>query len=487
MRLEFEDWSCGVAVFKGITMRSLARLAVLMVLAFSLTMGNATAEEQPNLLLIVSDDQRPDTIHALGNPLIETPNLDWLVRNGVAFTRAICPNPICTPSRAEIMTGASSFRNGVMDFGTPKRSEIATMAETLRRAGYRTRYVGKWHNNGRPQDWGYEATRGLFAGGGAKWDKPAVDAAGRPVTGYRGWILQTDDRQLQPERGVGLTRDISRAFADAAIEVLQEPSEQPLFLHVNFTAPHDPLLMPPGYENKYDPERMPLPKNFLPEHPFDHGNFDGRDELLFARPRTPREVKRELAVYYAVISHMDEQIGRLLHTLRETEQLDRTLIAFTSDHGLAIGSHGLRGKQNMYEHTIGVPLILSGPDLPKDRRITAQCYQRDLFPTFCDIAHMPIPDTVEGHSLVPVLRGEQDTIYPRVFAYFRDKQRMVRDDRWKLIWYPPLDRYQLFDLSNDPDELHDLSGDPQHQAKLHELQGTLHAWQREVGDPVAKK
>jgi arylsulfatase A-like enzyme len=441
-----------------------------------------TSRRRPNVLFLLSDDQRPDTIHALGNPIIRTPNLDRLVETGAAFTRAIAANPICTPSRAEIMTGASGFKNGVLDFGRPIQPGIALWAETMRKAGYRTCYVGKWHNDGRPIERGYGESRGLYAGGGAPWAVTTFDWNGRPITGYKGWLFQTDDRRLFPHQGVGLTSNISARFADAAISLIREKSNEPFFLHVNFTAPHDPLLMPIGHEGLYDPEQMPVPPNFLPEHPFDHGNFDGRDEQLFARPRTTEEVRRELAVYYAVISHLDAQIGRMLDALRETDQLESTLVIFSSDHGLAIGSHGLRGKQNMYDHTVGVPLVLSGPGVPRGKRFDAQCYLRDLFPTVCAMSGIDKPESVEGTSLVPVLAGREKSVYPHVVAYFRDKQRMIRTDEWKLIVYPHLGRRQLFHLKTDPHELHDLSTDKRHTEVAADLARRLAEWQRAHDD-----
>ena len=225
---------------------------------------------------------------------------------------------------------------------------------------------------------------------------------GRPVTGYRGWIFQDDQGNKFPEKGVGLTPNISQEFADAAIEFIRRKPKKPFFLHVNFTAPHDPLFMPPGYERKYDSQKIPLPPNFLPEHPFDHGNFEGRDEKLLPWPRTPKDVREDLAVYYAVISHMDEHLGRILAALEETGLAQDTFVIFTSDHGLAMGSHGLRGKQNMYEHTVGVPLIFRGPGIPRGSRSEAQCYLRDLYPTVCDLAGIPVPPTVQGRSLARI-------------------------------------------------------------------------------------
>mgnify|MGYP002632167098 CR=1 FL=1 len=459
---------------------------LLIAIIAILSVGVVDAAVRPNILLIVSDDQRPDTIAALGNDVIKTPNLDRLVREGTAITRATCGYPICTPSRAEILSGCSSFRNGVIDFGKPIDPELPLMARWFGDAGYRTSYVGKWHNDGAPIDRGYSQTNGLYRGGGGKWYKPQVDWFGRPVTGYRGWIFQSDDGMKYPERGVGLTSDISEKFADAAIELVEQPTDKPFFVHVNFTAPHDPLMIHPKYADMYDAAKMPLPKNFAARHPFDHGNFDGRDEKLFAWPRTPEETRGELAAYYAVISHMDAQIGRVLKALSDSGKGENTLIVFSSDHGLGVGSHGLRGKQSMYEHTIGVPLVMAGPGISKGKRLATQCYLRDLFPTLCDLAGVAGPgDRIDGRSLLPALRGEKKQIYPFVVGYFRNFQRMVRDENWKYIEYPAAGRQQLFHLSDDPDELHDLSDDPAHAKTKAALAVTLHRWMKDNRDPLS--
>lgn len=443
---------------------------------------------RPNFLIVVTDDQRPDTIAALGNPVIRTPNLDRLVREGLSFTRAIAPETICTPSRAEILTGCCGFRNGVTGMGGRFRSGLTFWGDAMRNAGYRAWYVGKWMNDGKPITRGYDETRGLFAGGGAKWWKDTVDYHGRPVTGYKGWVFQKDDGTKLPELGVGLTKEISARFADAAIEFIRlaADSEKPFFLHVNFTAPHDPLLMPTGYEGEYDPDEIPLPGNFLPRHPFDHGNLNGRDELLLPFPRTPEDVRADLAVYYAVISHMDEQLGRMLDVLRETGQSEQTYVFFTSDHGLAVGSHGLRGKQNMYEHTVGVPFLVSGPSVPAGEIRTTPCYLRDMFPTVCDLAAVPIPESVNGRSLVPAIRDPDVRIYEEVFGHFRDVQRMIRTEKWKLIHYPKIGRYQLFDLENDPLEKEDLVGRPCFATVFADLRIKLETWQKEAGDPLVE-
>jgi arylsulfatase A-like enzyme len=467
----------------------MSRLVIVITVIVCLHDVRAHSDERPqrpNILFLLSDDQRPDTIRHLGNPHIETPHLDSLARRGVAFTRAVCANPICTPSRAEILSGCSGFRNGVIDFGRKIDPQLKLWPQALAAAGYHTWYVGKWHNDGKPIRRGFEATRGLFAGGGRKFWKDQVDWKGTAVSGYRGWIFQDDEGKLFPDLGVGVTPDISSQFADAAIELIRRKEKQPFFLQVCFTAPHDPLFFPTGYKDKYSADDVPLPKNFLAEHPFDHGNFDGRDERLLAWPRTPKMVRELLAVYYAVISHMDEQIGRIIDSLRETGQLDNTIVIFSSDHGLAVGSHGLRGKQSMYEHTINVPLILAGPAIPPGETRAAQVYLRDLYPTTCELADIAIPDTVQGKSFANVLAGTQKEIHPHVFCYFRDKQRMIRDSRWKLIHYPTIDRWQLFDLDDDPHEMHDLASDTAHAQVLEELRGKLHEEQELASDPLIK-
>ena len=183
---------------------------------------------------------------------------------------------------------------------------------------------------------------------------------------------------------------------------------------------------------------------------------------------------------------MDALIGRIIESLKQTGQYENTIIIFASDHGLGVGSHGIRGKQNMYEHTIGVPLIFSGPGVPAGKISTAQCYLRDLFPTVCSMCDIEIPKSVDGRSLRPVLEGKTKAIYPHVFGYFRNFQRMIRTDEWKLIYYPHLDRYQLFHLKADPFELKDLSANRRYAKVKADLRSKLVSWQREQNDPVLK-
>ncbi|HEY6170141.1 MAG TPA: sulfatase-like hydrolase/transferase [Verrucomicrobiae bacterium] len=420
------------------------------------------ASPRPNILFLLADDMRPDCIRALGHPVIETPNLDALVRDGTVFPRAVAAYPICHVSRAEILSGTSAFRNGVQYGGLAIDPSLKTWAATLREAGYHTWYSGKWHNDGQPKSRGYEATGGLYSSGGAAKERAAqkyIDHAARPATGYTGWTFKTDDGKVELEKGIGLTPITDRHIADGAISLIKRKPAEPFFLHVNFTAPHDPRFLPPGHEKQYDPAKLPLPPSYRAQHPFDHGNLNGRDEVLLTKPLVEDEFRRELAAYYAEISHLDEQVGRIIAALRETGQFGNTIVIFSSDQGLAIGSHGLTGKQNLYEHTFRVPFIFHGPGIPRGQTNFADAYLRDLFPTTCELAGVKIPDTVQARSLAPLFSGKAKFIHDFVVGYFTDTQRAIRDGDWKLICYPRANRWQLFNLETDPLELKNLVED----------------------------
>ena len=441
----------------------------------------SSAHAAPNVLVLIADDLGSHALGYRGNSAIATPHLDQLAQQGMVFTRATCAHPLCVPSRAEMITGCTGFRNGVT-YGQGLNRDLELWPETMRRAGYRTFHVGKWHYGGRPSQLGYDEAPGLFASGKPTDSQLAVDHRGAKVTGYVGWRFQTDDKTFEVDTPSGLTPGIDTSFADAAIEVIRRPSEKPYFMQVNFTAPHDPRLFPPGSEQRFKPEHLSLPRNFLPEHPFDHGNLRGRDELLLVFPRTEADIRRELAAYYAVVEHLDAQVGRILAALDASGQADETLVISTSDHGLALGSHGLIGKQNMYEHTINVPLIIRGPKVSAGSMTTAQCYLRDLYPTVCDWAGIEVPKTVTAKSLLPVLKNPAVEIHPFIVGYFANSQRMIRQDGWKYIWYPLAQREQLFDLARDPDEMHDLSQNATHGEKRGQLREKLFRWLKAEGD-----
>ncbi len=473
-------------------MRIPVAIVVLLFCGLLAVVGSsqANAKERPHVVCIVADDLRADLLSVYGGP-VPTPNLERLAARGCRFDRVVCGYPICHVSRTEILTGRAMVAEASAGGAIPFQPEWASLPRVMQRAGWQTVHVGKWHVRGKPRELGYDRTTALYSSGGSGGEPLTFprSATDRPVTGYRGWTFKTDDEEPVRQWGIGLTPDTDRRIADGAIEVIDTlPSEasDPMLLHVNFTAPHDPLHWPAGMENRYSPRSTTLPSNFRPEHPFDHGNAGGRDEMIVPPPRTSEDVRRQRAVYFALAEQIDIQVGRICEALQRRGMLEDTVILFTSDQGIAIGSHGLMGKQNQYEHTANVPLLLAGPGVPAGVRTTSQGALRDLFPTVCQLCDLPVPTSVQGASLLTAIDTESSTEPRNVHGYFTDTQRMIRSaDDWKLIWYPKLDRYQLFHVASDPDERNDQINNPAHGDRQQELRAELVRWLREHRDPVA--
>ena len=277
------------------------------------------------------------------------------------------------------------------------------------------------------------------------------------------------------------TKHSSEDFADEAIDFVRPQRAGPWAVYVAFTAPHDPRTAPKEWHAKFDPSKMHLPENFLPEHPFDNGELKVRDEQLEKWPRTHEAIRRHLADYYAVIAHMDAQIGRILAALEAAGELENTIIVFASDNGLALGSHGLMGKQNLYEHSVRVPLIFAGPGIPQGTS-AALTYLMDLCPTFCELAGVEPPAEIHGRSLVPVLRVGRATHRESLLFAYRDVQRGISDGRHVALWYPKIDRRQLFDLQTDPHQMRDRSVDADHAETLRRLMDRLTQLRKDFGD-----
>lgn len=430
------------------------------------------ATKRPNVLFLFSDDQRYDTIRALGNEVIQTPNLDRLVAAGTAFTNPYIMGgtggAICVCTRAMVMTGRTIWRAPNDCAGFPLWPEV------FQKAGYATFGIGKWHN-------GPASYARCFGGGGTIFFGGMSNHLKVPVHDF-------DPAGKYPKGAAHPGGKFSsELFSDTAVRFLREYKDsKPFFLYVAYTAPHDPRMPPEKFAALYPPEKMPLPKNFSPEHPFDNGELKVRDENLAPHPRTPDAVRKHLAEYYGMISDLDGQIGRVLAALEESGHARDTLVIFAGDNGLAVGQHGLFGKQSVYEHSIRVPLILRGPGVPAGERREAFAYVLDLFPTVCEMAGVPAPDTVEGKSLVPVLKDKSKRVRDTIFAAYRDFQRSVRDERYKLIKYfvKAERRTQLFDLVEDPWEMKDLSADPGHAGQRAALEARLREWRKQTGDKL---
>ncbi len=442
----------------------------MLVGALLLSLGAAPASERPNVLFLISDDQRADAIAALGNDRIRTPNLDRLVESGFVFDRAYCMGSteaaVCAPSRAMLMSGKSLFRIRGDFYSASDPDKL--LPEVLRDAGWSTFGTGKWHNGPRWFNRAFADGGAIFMGGfGPHRNLPVC--AYQPRGKYRGKEYTTGTFS-------------STEFADATIAFLEGlEGDDPFFAYVSFTAPHDPRTPPKEYRDLYDPDQMRVPPHFMPLHPFDNGDMWVRDELLAGWPRMEEVVQQALADYYALITHMDAEVGRILAALEATGRAENTIVVFCSDHGLSLGGHGLMGKQNLYDDSMRAPLVIAGPGIPKGSS-DALVYLFDIYPTLCELLGVAVPDTVEGKSLAPIVRGEAGAVRDSLFFAYLDVQRAVRDERWKLIRYPHVGITQLFDLEADPWELSDLARAPEHAERVEELTELLRQWQKDVGD-----
>ena len=433
-------------------------------------------KETPNILLIYTDDQRFDTIQALNNPDIITPNINRLVKRGMSFTRAHImggtSGAVCIPSRAMLMTGKTLFHLEKNGSTIPKNHKI--LPEVLRQNGYTTFGTGKWHN-------GREAYARAFTDGGKIFFGGMSDHLKVPVYDF------DPTGKYPPEKKYTGDKFSSELFSDEAVKFLQQyDSQKPFFLYLAYTAPHDPRMAPEEYVELYPPEKIKIPENFMPQHPFDNGEMKIRDEKLAPFPRTEKIVKKHIAEYCAMITHMDAQIGRVLDTLERMGKSENTIIVFAGDNGLAVGQHGLLGKQNIYEHSVRVPLIICSPGLLQNIKTDTLCYINDIFPTLCDLIGIKTPETVEGKSLLPVLKNQKIKIRNFLFFAYKNLQRGVRtDDNWKLIKYNAkgVQTTQLFNLNADPFELNNLADKAEYQDRINTLTELLKNHMKELDDP----
>ncbi len=446
---------------------------IAVALLLSAGLSASPAATRPNILFLFADDQRPDTIAAYGNRYIKTPNIDRLVRGGFSFRRAYCMGSthgaVCQPSRAMLMSGRTLWRVPMNLKGVP------ILPEVLGRHGYVTFGTGKWHNRAESFTRGFQQGRAVFIGGMSNHLKVPI----RDLT---------SDGRLTPPRQAG--KFSSEVFADAAIEFLKSrkgQQDKPFFAYVSFSSPHDPRQPPKKFAEMYAPGRveLPLPANFLPQHPFHNGWMVGRDEALAAWPRTPAVIRSQLGEYYGMISHLDEQVGRVLKVLEESGHAGNTIVVYAADHGLAVGSHGLLGKQNLYEHSMGTPLVVTGPGIAKGKSSNALVYLYDLFPTICSWAGVPVPGKVEGLSLASVIGGRMPAVRKSLFTTYENLMRAVRDDRWKLIRYPQINHTQLFDLQSDPHELKNLADAAGQVDRVSRMMSLLEIWQARTGDKTS--
>jgi len=445
------------------------------------------AERPPNVLFIFTDDQSFETIRALGQTDIDTPHLDRLVNGGTTFTH--CYNmggwggAICVTSRTMLISGRSLWRAYKHYKITDQDREAGRLWPQLMAArGYETFFTGKWHILSDPK-------KNFHKVGTVRAGMP-----GEPRSHYQRPIEGRPDTWNPADPRLGGFweggKHWSEVVGDEAVEYLQSgrTPEQPFFMYVAFNAPHDPRQSPQSYLDQYPLTRMGLPDNFLPEYPFKDAigcSAALRDENLAAFPRTEYAVKVQRREYYAIISHLDAQVGRILDTLEASGEADHTWIFFTSDHGLAVGHHGLFGKQNMYDHSLRVPFIVVGPNVAAGEKIDAPIYLQDVLPTALELAGSSIPEHVEFQSLLPFFsKGSEAPRRRQIYGAYMSQQRAIIRDGWKLIVYPEVPVARLYDLAADPQEKNDLSHDPSQTERKRTLLQHLQEEQRSLQDEL---
>jgi len=454
---------------------------------------SALAEKRPNLLFILVDDQSPFDLKVY-NPSskLETPTIDRLAAEGMvldgAYHMGSFSGAVCTPSRHMIMTGRTVWHlpNALGGKHCPDDILENVMAATFNRAGYDTMRTCKRGNS-------YSAANAKF--------NVVHDATKRGGTAETG----------------------SAWHGEQVLNYLNDRAESkdtdPFLIYFGFSHPHDTrdgtpeLLAKYGAVNHKNKETIPaanekqpaLPINYLPEHPFHHGHPGLRDEVNVSgvwERRDERTIRNELGREFACDEYIDQQIARVLKKLEAMGELDNTYIIYTADHGMAIGRHGLQGKQNLYQHTWRVPFIVKGPGIKAGSRATGNSYLLDVLPTLCDFAGVEIPKSVEGVSLKPVLEGRNDQVRDTLFGVYcggtKPGMRCVRKGDWKLIKYDVMDgtvrETQLFNLAKNPHEFiaqhgktdpmqTNLAGDAAYAKQLAEMEALLLAEMRRLDDP----
>lgn len=460
----------------------LLTLAVFLSLSVRHTFGN---DDRPNIVFIFADDQCFDTIHQSGNSEIQTPNLDELARRGTTFSHAFnmgsWSGAVCVASRTMLNTGRFVWNaNAVHAKSEQERQQGRWWSEYMKRAGYRTYMTGKWHCKASAEkafDIARDIRPGMPKATEAGYNRPAAD-------GTDPWSPSDPKFGGFWEGGTHW----SEVVANNAQDFMKDAAgnDSPFFMYLAFNAPHDPRQSPAEYVARYPKDSILIPDNFLPRYPFANQIGCGpglRDERIAAFPRTPDAIQVHRQEYYAIITHMDEMIGRILKALEASGKRENTWIFFTADHGLAVGQHGLLGKQNMYDHSVRVPFIVVGPGVAAAKKIAEPIYLQDIMPTTLELAGVEQPEHVEFNSLLPLLDGASSP-YPSIYGCYLSKQRSIRTDRYKLMAYPDAKVLRLYDLQQDPMEKHDLAQESRMKPVVADLFQRLIALQGKMNDDL---
>ena len=459
--------------------------------------------KQPNIILIMTDQQRYDSIAALGFPYASTPNLDALVEKGVTFTDCHITAPSCVPSRASLFTGYYPHTTGVL---SNSQSWQHTWVEQLRDAGYRCVNVGKMHTMPYNSDSGFHEryvveNKDRYLEGRwyfDEWDKAL--AANGLVKQQRELYRKRDDYR---ERLGAFDWELPEALhSDAFVGNMAKwwvntyPQAEPLFLQVGFPGPHPPYDPPAHYSEPYlKRDDLPLPQpskeelDGLPSPLKEKRAHDvevDHDSVVWDLDPTPEQMQRLWSHYLGNVTLIDEKIGELLETLQARGYLEDAIVIFTSDHGECLGNHGLIQKWSMYDVVTRVPTIIwsTAGRFEGGRKVDGMCQLFDLGPTILEYAGITPPSTFEAKSLKPALEGQDWTPRRHVFCEQAGDVTLtgtefitgVRSDKWKIVHFKGSEEGQLFDLENDPQEVNNLWSDPAYLDKRRELLDVLRDW-----------
>ncbi len=434
---------------------------------------SAPAAEKPNFILMVTDDQRADCLSCAGHSHLKTPNIDRLATAGVKFDNAFVTTAICCVSRASIMTGLYARKHKVPDFGTPLPPEVLanSFPALLKKNGYRLGGFGKWGIGG-------EAPKNLFD----EWD----------AWGGQGSFFHKVDGQ-QIHNTEYLSRQAEK-FLDGCT------ADQPFCLVIWYKGPHDPFLPDLRDEKLFAGVTFPTPKTYNDDHFAKLPEFiqksEGRTRLKKRHP-TPEVYQEFVRQYLRCVASIDRSVGRILDKLDSKKLADDTMVIFTSDHGFFLGEHGMSGKWLAHEESIRVPLLIRYPKLPEATRgksVSQIALNVDIAPTILDAAGVEIPAGTDGGSLRGLLetgaarKWREDFFYEHHFP-FRGRiprTEAVRNGRWKYITYQGVDPAfeELYDLSTDPLEEHNLAADPKQQKQLALMRDRYQKWVGHFGPPV---
>ena len=444
----------------------------------------------PNILWICTDQQRYDTIGALGNRHVRTPNIDRLVANGVVFTHAYCQSTVCAPSRASFLTGRYPRTTGCRQNGQAIPATERLVSRILADHGYHCGLAGKLHlascANGRVErriDDGYDVFH---------WSHhPQPDW---PENAYSQWLtsqgtnwesLYDGPQTAYVKHGVPASLHQTTWCAEMAIQFLREHQDSPWLFSFNCFDPHHPFDPPPEYLERYDPQQMPLPsyrRGELDEKPIyqrlDHEWAHNEEGYFHVAAMTDDDRRQVTAAYYAMIELIDDQVGRMISALEDTGQLANTIVIFMSDHGEMLGDHGLYLKgPHFYEQAVRCPLVVTWPErFSPGVKADGLVELLDLVPTLLEAAHIDIPPAVQGRSLLPVCVGSADAQHQRDYVYCeyynawthpRSYGTMMRTTDHKIVVYHGIDDGELYDLQDDPGEFTNLWRSPSH-AELRE-------------------